>query len=69
LKLFNDCANTFIITKCHFNLPFIEKSVTLSRLLRLRGRLSEEAIAQLNQALLIALDLPGQDDEIFLNLD
>jgi mRNA interferase MazF len=40
-----------------------------SRLLRLRGMLSEEAIAQLNQALLIALDLPGQDDEILLNVD
>ncbi|MEH2057350.1 MAG: type II toxin-antitoxin system PemK/MazF family toxin [Nostoc sp.] len=30
-----------------------------SRLLHFRGRLSEEAIAQLNQALLITLDLPG----------
>ncbi len=27
--------------------------------------LSEEAIAQLNQALYIALDLSGQDDEIY----
>jgi hypothetical protein len=26
-------------------------------------------VAQLNQALLIALDLPGQDDEIFLDVD
>ena len=32
-----------------------------TRLLKLRGTLSNEAIAQLNQALLIALDLPGQD--------
>jgi mRNA interferase MazF len=40
-----------------------------SRLLRLRGTLSEEAIAQLNQSLLIALDLPGQDDEILLDVD
>jgi mRNA interferase MazF len=40
-----------------------------SRLLRLRGTLSEEAIAQLNQALLIALDLPGQDDEILKDVD
>ncbi len=31
-----------------------------TRLLRLRGMLSNEAIIQLNQALLIALDLPGQ---------
>jgi mRNA interferase MazF len=31
-----------------------------SRLLRLRGMLSDETIVQLNQALLIALDLPGQ---------
>lgn len=30
-----------------------------SRLLRLRGTLSDESISQLNQALLIALDLPG----------
>jgi hypothetical protein len=28
--------------------------------LRLRGMLSDETIVQLNQALLIALDLPGQ---------
>ncbi|MHC5597580.1 MAG: type II toxin-antitoxin system PemK/MazF family toxin [Nostoc sp.] len=40
-----------------------------SRLLRLRGTLSEEAIAQLNQALLIALDLPGQDDQILKDVD
>lgn len=40
-----------------------------SRLLRLRGTLGEEAIAQLNQSLLIALDLPGQDDEILLDTD
>ncbi|MBD2676105.1 MULTISPECIES: type II toxin-antitoxin system PemK/MazF family toxin [Nostoc] len=39
-----------------------------SRLLRLRGILSQEAIAQLNKSLLIALDLPGQDDEIFLDV-
>ena len=32
-----------------------------NRLLNLRGNLSHQAIAQLNQALLIALDLPGQD--------
>lgn len=31
-----------------------------TRLLRLRGMLSDEARIQLNQALLIALDLPGQ---------
>ena len=31
-----------------------------SRLLSLRGMLSDEAILMLNQALLIALDLPGQ---------
>ncbi|MEH1850586.1 MAG: type II toxin-antitoxin system PemK/MazF family toxin [Nostoc sp.] len=40
-----------------------------SRLLHFRGRLSEEVIAQLNQALLIALDLPGQDDEILKDVD
>ncbi|MFW9258027.1 type II toxin-antitoxin system PemK/MazF family toxin [Nostoc sp. CALU 546] len=40
-----------------------------SRLLRLRGMLFEETIAQLNQALLIALDLPGQDDQILLDVD
>ncbi len=32
-----------------------------TRLLRLRGTLSQSAVAQLNQALLIALDLPGQE--------
>lgn len=32
-----------------------------TRLLRLRGILSHEATRQLNQALLTALDLPGQD--------
>ena len=32
-----------------------------TRLLKLRGTLSNEAINQLNQALLIALDLPGQE--------
>jgi mRNA interferase MazF len=37
-----------------------------SRLLRLRGTLSEGVILQLNQALSIALDLPGQDDELGL---
>jgi mRNA interferase MazF len=31
------------------------------RLLRLRGTLSDAAIVQLDRALLIALDLPGQD--------
>jgi mRNA interferase MazF len=31
-----------------------------SRLLSLRGILSDEAILLMNQALLIALDLPGQ---------
>jgi mRNA interferase MazF len=31
-----------------------------TRLLRLRGMLSDETMVQLNQALLIALDLPGQ---------
>lgn len=31
-----------------------------SRLLRLRGMLSDEVMVLLNQALLIALDLPGQ---------
>jgi mRNA interferase MazF len=31
-----------------------------SRLLSLRGMLSDEAILLLNQALFIALDLPGQ---------
>ncbi|MEH2278304.1 MAG: type II toxin-antitoxin system PemK/MazF family toxin [Nostoc sp.] len=40
-----------------------------SRLLRLRGRLSEEAIAQLNRALLSALALPRQDDKILLDVD
>ena len=34
-----------------------------TRLLRMLGKLSEVTIAQLNRALLIALDLPGQDDE------
>jgi mRNA interferase MazF len=33
-----------------------------SRLLRLRGTISDAVIAQLNKALLIALDLPGQFD-------
>ena len=32
-----------------------------ARLLRLRGTLSQQATVQLNQALLTALDLPGQD--------
>ncbi len=32
-----------------------------ARLLRLRGTLSHQATVQLNQALLTALDLPGQD--------
>jgi mRNA interferase MazF len=32
-----------------------------TRFLSLRGRLSENAIAKLDRALLIALDLPGQD--------
>ncbi|MGH1394703.1 MAG: type II toxin-antitoxin system PemK/MazF family toxin [Trichormus sp.] len=34
-----------------------------SRLLRLRGTISDAVIAQLNKALLIALDLPGQFDD------
>ncbi|NDJ25053.1 type II toxin-antitoxin system PemK/MazF family toxin [Nostoc sp. B(2019)] len=34
-----------------------------SRFLRLRGNLSGKAIAQLNRALLIALDLPGELEE------
>ncbi|WP_390883145.1 type II toxin-antitoxin system PemK/MazF family toxin [Kovacikia minuta] len=34
-----------------------------SRLLRLRGTLSDGSISQLNQALLIALDLPEQDNQ------
>jgi mRNA interferase MazF len=34
-----------------------------TRLLRLRGKLSSDAIAQLNKALLVALDLPGQEEE------
>jgi mRNA interferase MazF len=32
-----------------------------TRFLSLRGRLSENAIAKLDRALSIALDLPGQD--------
>jgi mRNA interferase MazF len=32
-----------------------------TRFLNLRGKLSEDAIAQLDRALAIALDLPGQD--------
>ncbi len=32
-----------------------------TRLIRLRGTLSQSAVTQLNQALLIALDLPGQE--------
>ena len=41
------------------------RAVSKSRLLRFRGTLSQEAIAQLNKALLIAMDLPGQfDDDI-----
>ncbi len=34
-----------------------------SRLLRLRGTVCDQVIAQLNKALLIALDLPGQFDD------
>lgn len=34
-----------------------------TRLLRMLGKLSEAKIAQLNRALLMAFDLPGQDDE------
>ncbi|HLO86289.1 MAG TPA: type II toxin-antitoxin system PemK/MazF family toxin [Nostocaceae cyanobacterium] len=34
-----------------------------TRFLRLRGMLSASTLAQLNQALLIALDLPGQFDD------
>lgn len=37
-----------------------ELGQSLSRLLRLRGNLSPKATVQLNQALLIALDLPEQ---------
>ncbi|KAM3106772.1 type II toxin-antitoxin system PemK/MazF family toxin [Phormidesmis sp. 146-20] len=35
-----------------------------SRLLRLRGTLSEEVMTQVDQALLIAFDLPGQSEDI-----
>ncbi|MEC4817897.1 MAG: type II toxin-antitoxin system PemK/MazF family toxin [Scytonema sp. PMC 1069.18] len=34
-----------------------------TRFLRLRGMLSHDAMAKLAQALLIALDLPGQDND------
>lgn len=34
-----------------------------TRLLQMLGKLSEAKIAELNRALMIALDLPGQDDE------
>lgn len=41
------------------------RAVSKSRLFRFRGTLSEAMIAQLNKALLIAIDLPGQfDDDI-----
>jgi mRNA interferase MazF len=36
------------------------RALSKTRLLRLRGMLSDKAITRLNQALLIALDLPGQ---------
>jgi mRNA interferase MazF len=35
------------------------RALSKTRLLRLRGMLSDKAITQLNQALLIALDFPG----------
>ncbi|MEH2390324.1 MAG: type II toxin-antitoxin system PemK/MazF family toxin [Nostoc sp.] len=61
------CLNT----KFHLLIAITDQIRVLSksRLLRLWGRLSEEAIAQLNRALLIALDLPGQDDKILLDVD
>jgi mRNA interferase MazF len=34
-----------------------------TKLLQILGKLSEAKIAELNRALMIALDLPGQDDE------
>lgn len=34
-----------------------------TRLWQMLGKLSEAKIAELNRALIIALDLPGQDDE------
>ncbi|PSB02403.1 type II toxin-antitoxin system PemK/MazF family toxin [Merismopedia glauca] len=37
------------------------RTLSKTRLLRLRGMLSQEALAQLNQALLIALDLSETD--------
>lgn len=37
------------------------RALSKSRFLRLRGVLSDQAMAQLDMALLIALDLPGQD--------
>ncbi len=37
------------------------RALSKTRLLRLRGVLSDEAMAQLNMALLITLDLPGQE--------
>ncbi|AFY32996.1 type II toxin-antitoxin system PemK/MazF family toxin [Calothrix sp. PCC 7507] len=40
-----------------------------SRLLRLRGTLDQQAIASVGRSLLIALDLPGQEDEILLDVD
>ncbi len=40
--------------------PTQMRVLSKSRLLRLRGNLSPEAIVQLNQALLVALDLPEQ---------
>jgi mRNA interferase MazF len=40
------------------------RTLSKTRLLRLRGRLSDETMRQLERALLIALDLPGQDELI-----
>lgn len=37
------------------------RSLSKTRILRLRGILSNETMTRLNQALLIALDLPGQN--------
>ena len=37
------------------------RALSKTRFLRLRGVLSSEAMAQLNMALLITLDLPGQE--------
>lgn len=39
------------------------RAISKSRLLRLRGMLSDAVMAELDRALLITLDLPGQFDE------